>query len=64
MVQLAEVVDPTVQRDADIARRALPAVWANLGMVQFVLLSGTLFKDHPLVTSSFAFVAMFGNLLR
>jgi signal transduction histidine kinase len=63
-VQLAEVGDSIVQRDADIARRALPGVWANLGMVQFVLLSGTLFKDHPLATSAFALVAMSGSILR
>jgi len=63
-VQLAEVAGPVVQRDADIARRALPGVWANLGMIQFVLLSGTCFKDHPLVTSAFAFVVICGSLLR
>jgi len=64
VVQLVEVVDPVVQRDADIARRALPGVWANLGLVLFVLLSGTCFKDHPLVTSAFALVAICGSLLR
>jgi signal transduction histidine kinase len=64
VVQLAEVGDPLVQRDADIARRALPGVWVNLGMVQFVLLSGTFLADHPLVTSAFAFVVMLGGLLR
>jgi signal transduction histidine kinase len=60
----APSVDPLVQRDADIARRALPGVLANLAMVQFVLLSGTLFKDHPMATSTFALVAMFGSILR
>jgi signal transduction histidine kinase len=64
VVQLAEVVDPVVQRDADLARRALPGVWANLGMVQFVLLAGTCFKDHPLATSAFAFVTMCASLVR
>jgi signal transduction histidine kinase len=64
VVQLVEVVDPVVQRDADIARRALPGVWANLGLVLFVLLSGTCFKDHPLVTSAFALVVTCGSLLR
>src|SRR5258708_27021974 len=61
---VAEAVDPIIQRDADIARRALPGVLGNLGMVQFVLLSGTIFRDHPLVTSAFALVAMSGSLLR
>ncbi len=61
---VVEAIDPVVQRDVDIARRALPGVLGNLGMVQFVLLSGTIFKDHPLVTSAFALVAMSGSLLR
>ncbi len=64
MAPVAEAVDPIIQRDADIARRALPGVLGNLGMVQFVLLSGTIFRDHPLVTSAFALVAMSGSLLR
>jgi signal transduction histidine kinase len=64
VVQLAEVVDPVVQRDADIARRALPGVWANLAMVQFVLLFSTCFKDEPLVSSIFAVVTMSAALLR
>jgi signal transduction histidine kinase len=64
VVQLAEVGDSTVQRDADIARRALPGVWVNMGMVQFILLSGTFFTNHPLVTSAFAVVVMLGCLLR
>ncbi len=64
MPQLAEVVDPVVQRDEDIARRASPGVWANLGLVQFVLLSGTCLKDHPLVTVAFALITVCGALLR
>jgi len=64
VAELAEVVDPVVQRDADIARRALPGVWANLGLVQFALLSGTCFKDHLLITSAFALVTVCGALLR
>ena len=64
VVQLVEVDDPIVQRDADIARRGLPGVWACLGMVQFVLLSGSFFKDHPLPTELFAFFTMAACILR
>jgi signal transduction histidine kinase len=56
--QLGEVADLAVQRDADIARRALPGIWASLGMVQFVLLAGTYFVLHPLFTSIFAILTM------
>ncbi len=62
--QLVEVADLNCQRDADIARRALPGIWASLGMVQFVLLAGTYFVAHPLVSSSFAFLAMGAGLTR
>ena len=53
-----------MQRDADIARRALPGIWASLGVLQFVLLSGTFFRDYPLVTSVFAASTMSAGLLR
>ncbi len=61
---VAEAVDPIVQRDTDIAKRALPGVLGNLVMVQLVLLLGTIFRDHPLVASTFALVAMSGSILR
>jgi signal transduction histidine kinase len=62
--QLGEVADLAVQRDADIARRALPGIWASLGMVQFVLLAGTSFSQHPRLTSVFAGFAMGACLMR
>lgn len=46
------------QQDADIAHRALPGIWASLATVQFVLLGGTFFKDHPISTAMFASAAM------
>jgi signal transduction histidine kinase len=52
------------QQDADIARRALPGIWASLATVQFVLLGGTFFKDHPVSTSIFASAAMAAGLAR
>ena len=62
--QLVEVADPAIQRDADITRRALPGIWASLGMVQFVLLAGTYFQTHPAVTSIFVGCSMAAGLAR
>jgi signal transduction histidine kinase len=56
--------DRISQADADLARRALPGIWASLGTVQFVLLAGTTFSDHPAATSVFVFVTMTTSLLR
>ena len=56
--------DPGVERDADLARRALPGIWASLGMVQFVLLAGTSFKDHPLITAAFVILTMAACIIR
>jgi signal transduction histidine kinase len=47
-----------VQQDADIARRALPAIWASMVAVQFVLLGGTFFRDRPVAVSIFAFSSL------
>jgi len=62
--QLDEVVNLSNQRDADLARRALPGIWASLGVVQLVLLAGTYFVNHPLVTSIFAALTMAAALTR
>ncbi len=62
--QLGEVADLAIQRDSDIARRAFPGIWASLGMVQFVLLAGTSFVQHPLGTSIFAVLSMTACLTR
>ena len=56
--QLGEVADLAIQRDADIARRTVPGIWASLGTVQFVLLAGTYFVQHPLVSSAFGVLTM------
>src|SRR5690242_17164994 len=42
----------------------MPGIWACLGMVQFVLLSGTYFKDHPIPTALFVFFSMGACVLR
>jgi len=62
--QLVEVADLSVQRDTDIARRAIPGIWASLGVVQLVLLAGTYFVNHPLATSIFAVLTMAACLTR
>ena len=62
--QLGEVADLIIQRDADIAGRALPGIWASLGVLQFVLLSGTYFARLPLATSIFAVLTMSAGLIR
>ncbi|MDP8979062.1 MAG: ATP-binding protein [Acidobacteriota bacterium] len=53
-----------VTADADLARRALPGVWASLGMVQFLLVAGTYFRDQPVVASVFAFITMGASIAR
>ncbi len=58
------LVDPSVERDAEIARRAMPGIWAILAMVQFVLLAGTYFHDHPVATSLFVFFTMTATIVR
>ena len=60
----ARALDLLEQQDADIARRALPGIWASLATVQFVLLGGTFFKDHPLSTTMFASAAMAACIAR
>jgi signal transduction histidine kinase len=60
----SRTLDLLEQQDADITRRALPGIWASLATVQFVLLGGTFFKDHPVSTSIFASAAMAAGLAR
>jgi signal transduction histidine kinase len=62
--QTGSFADASAQRDAEIARRALPGIWASLGMVQFVLLGGSYFRDHSLATSLFVFFTMTASVLR
>ncbi|HYL73698.1 MAG TPA: ATP-binding protein [Bryobacteraceae bacterium] len=62
--QLDLLADSGVQRDAEIARRAMPGIWASLATVQFVLLAGTYFHEHPLATSLFVFSTMAATVVR
>ncbi|MDQ6760030.1 MAG: ATP-binding protein [Acidobacteriota bacterium] len=59
-------IDPelSAQADAELARRALPGVWANVGMVQFLLVGSDYFKSEPIVASIFATVMLAASVLR
>jgi signal transduction histidine kinase len=50
--------------DSDLARRALPGVWANLAMVQFLLVASSFFADQPIIASLFALVTMSASVVR
>jgi len=50
----AELAGLKAQQDADVARRALAAIWTSLGAVQFTLLAGGYSKEHPLAITLFA----------
>jgi len=47
-----------VQQDTDVARRALPAIWASIIAVQIVLLAGSFFHDRPSAVALFAFLSL------
>ncbi len=51
---LAIARDLARQQDADIARRAIPAIWTSMVAIHFVLLGGSFFKDHPATLTTFA----------
>jgi signal transduction histidine kinase len=52
------------EADADLARRAVPGVWAIIGMVQFVLFGSNFFREQPVVTSLFALLTVGACVLR
>jgi hypothetical protein len=56
--------DLAAQQDTDIARRALPAIWSSLAVVQIVLLAGTYFREHPLAVTAFAFCTILACVAR
>jgi signal transduction histidine kinase len=52
------------EADADLARRALPGVWAVIGLVQFLLFASDFFRDRPIIASVFALVSVGASVLR
>lgn len=57
-------VELLAEADADLARRALPGVWAIIGMVQFVLFASNLFGEQPIVASLFGLLTVGACVLR
>jgi signal transduction histidine kinase len=57
-------VELAAQADAILARRTLPGVWANLCMVQFLLVGSDFFKNEPIIASVFTFVVMALSIFR
>lgn len=56
--------DLTRQQDADISRRMIPALWGTIIAIQFILLAGSFFKEHPVAITWFAVFAFTGTLGR
>ena len=59
-----ETPELLAQADEDLARRALPGIWAHLGVVQFLLFGSDYFKSQPVVAVLFALIAIGGLMVR
>ena len=57
-------MDLALEQDADIARRGIPAIWTSIAAIQFIVLSGTYFKDHPAAITAFTGLATAACLAR
>ncbi len=57
-------MDLALEQDADIARRGIPAIWTSIVAIQFIVLSGTYFKDHPAAITAFTALATAACLVR
>jgi len=56
--------DLALEQDADIARRGIPAIWTSIVAIQFIVLAGTYFKDHPAAITAFTGLATAACLVR
>ena len=54
----------SAQADAALARRALPGVWANIVMVQFLLFGSDFLRNEPVVASLFTVITIATGMLR
>ena len=52
------------QQDADIAQRAVPAIWASIVAVQFIVLAAADFENHATAVTAFAACATGSCLVR
>ena len=57
-------MDLALEQDADIARRGIPAIWTSIVAIQFIVLAGTYFKDHPAAITAFTGLATAACLVR
>ena len=57
-------MDLALEQDADIARRGIPAIWTSIVAIQFIVLSGTYFKEHPAAITAFTGLATAACLVR
>jgi len=52
------------ESNADLARRAPPGVWIQIGLVQFVILATSFFRDRPVISSCFGAIVVVCAALR
>jgi signal transduction histidine kinase len=52
------------EADDELARRALPGVWAIIAMVQFLLVASSYFREHAIISALFALVSVGASVLR
>lgn len=64
MGNLQADIELSARADAELARRALPGVWANIGMVQFLLIFSDFFKNQPIMASVFTTVTLAASVMR
>jgi signal transduction histidine kinase len=59
-------LDPELaaRADAELARRALPGVWAHVGMMQFLLFFSDYFGNEPIVASLFTAITLAASAFR
>src|SRR6202035_38367 len=52
------------EADADLARRALPGVWAVIGLVQLLRFPSDFLRGRRIIASIFALVSIVASVLR
>jgi signal transduction histidine kinase len=52
------------EAEADLARRGLPGAWMMLGMVQFLLVASSYFREHALIAAAFGLISVAASVLR
>ncbi len=52
------------EADTDLARRAIPGVWANLGIVQFLIITSSFFHEHPSPAAAFSVAVIVASVVR